>query len=38
MGVKLPRWVWVGAVTLVSGLMFVRLERNAAQQVSGHGN
>lgn len=32
-----PAFLAVGAVTLVSGLMFVRLERNAAQQVSGHG-
>ena len=32
-----PAFLAVGAVTLISGLMFVRLERNAAQQVSGHG-
>jgi EmrB/QacA subfamily drug resistance transporter len=32
-----PAFLAVGAVTLVSGLMFLKLERNAAQQVSGHG-
>lgn len=32
-----PAFLAVGVVTLISGLMFVKLERNAAQQVSGHG-
>lgn len=32
-----PAFLAVGVVTLLSGLMFVKLERNAAQQVSGHG-
>ncbi|MBM3548595.1 MAG: MFS transporter [Alphaproteobacteria bacterium] len=33
-----PAFVAIGVVTLISGLIFLRLERNAGQQVSGHGS